>query len=69
MDRLLAINASLTIVPAGYQMMTFLAAAHGYKHKQPENKKPAALHPGGAIVHMFPDGVIRLPGFGGQRGG
>jgi len=57
-SRLEAINASLEVVPANYEMIAFVACAHGYKFPE---KKTEDVHPGAALLMMAPHGYYKMP--------
>lgn len=54
-------------MPPAYEMISFVAYAHGYKKAKEEAERERTAssgqsHPGGAIVMLFPDGKIRAQG-------
>lgn len=67
-DQLIAINKSVEIFPADYEMVAFMANAWGYQKAKREaeaavaSKKSEGAHSGGALVMLFPDGKVSLDG-------
>lgn len=65
LDRIVAIQTSIQIFPPEFEMVTFVAYANGYqkakdKAAEEEARRETAVHHGGAIVALFPKGVIRI---------
>lgn len=62
MERLEAIQKSLKLIPPEFEMTAFVAYANGFKKAQEraQQQERDQVHPGGAVVYMFPGGKIRI---------